>query len=108
MHQRHEHDQHGDHVEQKRHALRRSFGDRIHGAIGHRLGQRERIGLGPPLVRNHDLGEQHRRWRAQHRGDDEMTGGIRHRRFEKLGVQHKHCPGDAGHAAGHHHEQFAA
>ena len=44
----------------------------------------------------------------EHGGDDEMRGGIRDQRRQQRGVEHQHRAGDAGHAAGHHQEQFAA
>ena len=37
-----------------------------------------------------------------------MTRGVGDRVAQELRVEHQHRAGDAGHAAGHHHEQFAA
>ena len=37
-----------------------------------------------------------------------MAGGIGDHRVQYGGVEHQHGAGDAGHAAGHHHEQLAA
>ena len=37
-----------------------------------------------------------------------MRGGIGDQRRQQRGVEHQHGAGDAGHAAGHHQEQFAA
>ena len=36
------------------------------------------------------------------------AGGIGNQRRQQRGVEHQHGAGDAGHAAGHHQEQFAA
>ena len=107
-HQRHEHDQHGDQVEQQRHAHGRALGDGVHGALGDRLVDLERTGADVVLVRHHDLADHHRDRRAEHRGDDEMARGVGDGVAQELRVEHQHGAGDAGHAAGHHHEQFAA
>ena len=37
-----------------------------------------------------------------------MAGRVGHGVAEELRIEHQHGAGDAGHAAGHHHEQFAA
>ncbi len=67
----------------------------------------------PPVRRSlgvghHDEADQDRRRRAEHRADHDMAGGVRYRRCENGRVKHEHRAGDAGHAAGHHHEHFAA
>src|SRR5579871_4822629 len=36
------------------------------------------------------------------------AGGVGNDRRQNGGVEHEHGAGDAGHAAGHHHEHFAA
>ena len=59
-------------------------------------------------LRHHDQADQDRGRRAEHGGDDEMRRRIRDQRREQRGVEHQHGAGDAGHAAGHHQEQFAA
>ena len=59
-------------------------------------------------LRHHDQADQDRRGRTQHRGNDKMRRGIRDQRRQQGGVEHQHGAGDAGHAAGHHQEQFAA
>ena len=73
------------------------------------LGIRERAaGRCVAGLRHHDQADQDRRRRAEHRGDDEMRGGIGDQRRQQRGVEHQHGAGDAGHAAGHDQEQFAA
>ncbi len=37
-----------------------------------------------------------------------MAGGVRNRLRQDGRIKHEHRAGDAGHAAGHHHEHFAA
>jgi hypothetical protein len=46
--------------------------------------------------------------RAEHRGDDQVGGGVRDQGGDKHRVERQHRAGDAGHTAGHHHEQLAA
>ncbi len=42
------------------------------------------------------------------RGDQDMAGDVGNGVAQNGGVEHEDGAGDAGHAAGHHHEQFAA
>jgi hypothetical protein len=59
-------------------------------------------------LRHHDEAHQDRRRGAEHRGDHQMGGGVGDHGPEHGGIDHQHRAGNAGHAAGHHDEEFAA
>ncbi len=59
-------------------------------------------------VRHHQHADQQRRRRAQDRGDQNVAGDVGNGGAQDGRIEHEHGAGDAGHAAGHHHEQFAA
>ena len=62
----------------------------------------------PLRIGHHDETDQDRRRRAEHRADHDMAGGVGDGVGKDRRIKHEHRAGDAGHAAGHHHEHFRA
>jgi hypothetical protein len=96
-------------VEQKLEARAGAFDDRVHGRDRAMLDVAEpSAGVRRTQFRHHDQADQDRRRRAEHRADDDMPGGVGNCRRQYGRIEHEHRAGDAGHAAGHHHEHFGA
>ena len=109
VHQRHQHQQHGDDVDQQLHARRGALDDRVHGAARHRL-ERAHLARGAAIlgVRHHDLADDDRGRRAEHRCDQDVAERVGDDRAQYGRVDDHDRAGDAGHAPGHDDEQLAA
>ena len=62
----------------------RALGDGVHGAFGDRLSTSSELVGVSFVVRHHDLADHHRDRRAEHRGDDEMAGGVGNERRAEI------------------------
>jgi hypothetical protein len=108
MHPREKHDDHGADFKQQLQPDGGAFDDGIHGA-GRDLARIELRRVRRRLqVGHHQLADQDRSRRTQHRRSEQMTGNVGDDRAENGSVDYEHGSGDASHAPSHHDEKLAA
>ena len=105
-HQRHGHQQGREDCGQDRHAVHRSFHQRVDGAAGFVVDDEAGLRWLRPVERHHQRGDRQRGGGGDHRRDQDVAQSVGHDRRQERGVDDHDGTGDSRHAARHQGEQL--